>query len=335
MQSIAFLLSMALALTTTACVGAGNRVSPSNDVQPQEEGQIRFIRNTTYDGRVLSLDVVHQDESTTTLTTARNAVEVGEPVRPAMPAHAGWAWTLVNTAQDSTTYAYAAVSWANDDPTDYLAAGYWMHFPGHPPDPAMAEAAGFIDGPELDVSNPPHLPVQGQATYSGLAGGIYRYKYGDNWGAQLAGTFAVEGYAATVTLSADFSDNTLHGCIGCQGDIAIARSHLHLILGDRLRQLSALPTDYELHLDAVSFNPDDGTFEHPAVTVKHPERTVTQSEGFWGGQFSNLPDADGNPRLVAGFSDAGFEEADGSSGSFWGMFNGLSTSWLAGASAAP
>ena len=101
-----------------------------------------------------------------------------------------------------------------------------------------------------------------------------------------------------------------------------------------MRELKALPTDYELHLGAVAFNPD-GTFELPDVTVMHPERTITQSEGFWGGGFSNIPDSAGNPRLVAGFSDAEFEEADGSLGSFWGMFNGLSTSWLAGENEEP
>ncbi len=147
-------------------------------------------------------------------------------------------------------------------------------------------------------------------------------------------TYGVEEHAATVTLTADFSANTLSGCIGCQGDIAIRRLHLHDLLGDEVRQLEALPTDYELHLGTVTFNPD-GTFELPDVTVMHPERTITQSEGFWGGGFSNTPDSAGNPRLVAGFSDAEFEEADGSRGSFWGMFNGLSTTWLTGESQEP
>ena len=90
--------------------------------------------------------------------------------------------------------------------------------PGHPPDLSAVEATGFIDGPEIDVSNPPQMPVQGQATYGGPAGGIYRYQYGDSWG-ELAGTLGVEEYEAIVTLTADFSDNTLSGCIGCQGDI--------------------------------------------------------------------------------------------------------------------
>ena len=331
MKLTAFLFSILVALTTVGC-GGGGRLPVPDDTQ--DEGQIRFIRNTTFDGQVLSVKVVHEDESVTELTTARNAVDNGRPFRPAMPDHSGWSWTFINTAQGSTTYAYAAISWTNDDPTDYLAAGYWLHFPGHPPDLSAVEAAGFIDGPEIDVSNPPQMPVQGQATYGGPAGGIYRYQYGDNWG-ELAGTRGVEEYEAIVTLTADFSANTLSGCIGCQGDIAIRRSHLHNLLGDEVQHLEAPPTNYELRLGAVSFNPDDGTFEHTDVTVMHPERAITQSEGLWGGQFSNIPDPTGNPRLVAGFSAAGFEEADGSRGSFWGMFNGLSASWVAGESQEP
>ena len=331
MKPIALLFSIVLALTTTACIGGGSRRMPLSD-DTQDEGRIRFERNTTYDGQVLG--ILGEDEGRPTLTTARNSVDNGQSFRPRMPGHSGWSWTLLNTAQNSTTYAYAVISWANDDPTDYLAAGYWIHFPSHPPGYATVQAAGFIDGPEIDPASPPQLPMQGQATYSGFAGGTYFYLYGEGWGEDLAGTYGVEEYAATVTLTADFSANTLGGCIGCQGDIAIRRSHLHDLLGDEVRELKALPTDYELHLGAVAFNPD-GTFELPDVTVMHPERTITQSEGFWGGGFSNIPDSAGNPRLVAGFSEAEFEEADGSLGSFWGMFNGLSTSWLAGENEEP
>ena len=331
MKFAAFFFSVILAMATTACMDSNRRMPAIGDTQAmddaREEGQIRFERNTAYDGQVLS--ILGEDGGRPTLTTARNAVDAGEPYRPIMPGHSGWSWTLLNTAQNSTTYAYAAISWSNDDPTDYLAAGYWIHYPGYPPDYTMIEAAGFIDGPEIDPVSPPQLPIEGQANYRGLAGGSYRYLYGASWGNYLIGSYGIEEYAATVTLTADFSANTISGCIGCQGDIVIQRTHLHDLLGDHVRRLRAPPTDYELHLGAVSFNPD-GTFELPEVTVMHPERTITQSEGFWGGGFSSIPDAAGNPRLVAGFSNARFEEADGSRGSFWGMFNGLSTTWLNG-----
>lgn len=134
--------------------------------------------------------------------------------------------------------------------------------------------------------NPPDLPLQGQAAYEGDVGGVVRYRYGDSWSEALAGTLGLEEVTATVTLSADFAANTLSGCIGCAGDIVVRPSQLRQFLGDEALALQAMPTDYELHFGAVAFNPDDGTFESPDVTIRHPARTVTHAQGFWGGQFS-------------------------------------------------
>ena len=144
MKFAVFSFSVILALTTIACTGSGRRMPLPDELQ---EGRIRFERNTNYDGQVLS--ILGEDGGRPTLTTARNAVDAGEPFRPLMPGHSGWSWTLLNTAQNSTTYAYVVISWANDDPTDYLAAGYWIHFPSYPGQYATVEAAGFIDGPEI------------------------------------------------------------------------------------------------------------------------------------------------------------------------------------------
>ena len=84
----------------------------------------------------------------------------------------------------------------------------------------------------------------------------------------------------------------------------------------------ALPTDYELHFGVTDINPN-GSFVNTDVTVVHPERTVTESSGSWDGRLSNQPDADGNPRLVAGSTDVEFVEADGSVGEFRSLFTAL------------
>lgn len=60
------------------------------------------------------------------------------------------------------------------------------------------------------------------------------------------------------------------------------------------------------------------------MVLRHPERTVTRSEGHWGGAFSSRRDTDGNPRLAAGFSAVDFEQSDGARGEFFGSFLGLS-----------
>lgn len=77
--------------------------------------------------------MVHPDDNITTLTTARNAVDGGKTHRPCLPGHSGRGWALANTAQDSTTYAYALIAWDNDDPTDYWQPATGCTFPAIPP----------------------------------------------------------------------------------------------------------------------------------------------------------------------------------------------------------
>ena len=129
-------------------------------------------------------------------------------------------------------------------------------------------------------------------------------------------------FSAPIELRANFPEATMTGCIGCTGDIEVETLHLWPAVAWRGPDPDALPTDYEVHLGPAPFNPD-GTFSNSALSVRHPERSVTQTEGVWGGQFSNVPDRDGNPRRVVGFGGVRFDEADGSIGSFEGIFSAL------------
>ena len=145
---------------------------------------------------------------------------------------------------------------------------------------------------------------------------------GSDWGAN-EGAFVIDEYQGAVTLTADFADGTLRGCVGCVGDLVTRRAHFRVFLGEQLIDVQAVAADYEIHL-ATAILREDGMFERDRVTVRHPERTITESEGAWGGALSSRQDADGNPRLVAGFSGASFKESDGSEGEFFGSFLGLS-----------
>ena len=64
-----------------------------------------------------------------------------------------------------------------------------------------------------------------------------------------------------------------------------------------------------------------GAFRDDAVTVAHPGRAIVRSAGTWQGQFSNVPDVDGNPRRAVGSTDVLFAEDDGSHGRFTGIFH--------------
>ena len=154
--------------------------------------------------------------------------------------------------------------------------------------------------------------------------GSYSYVAGTD-GGEDEGAYVIDEYEGVITMTADFARNAVRGCIGCEGGLVTRRAHFGIFLGDEVRDVQSIATDYELHLGEALFNPD-GTFEQAEVTVKHPERTVTHSEGHWGGTLSSIPDQEGNPRLVAGFSDAEFEESDGGAGAFVGSFVALSES---------
>ena len=316
MKSIPLLLVMSLLLT--ACMGSGGSGSP--DGVP-----IKLERNTEFDGENLRFFVNLDDGTEASVNTTDHVYHVQPGVTP-VPGHQARAWTFLKITDDGTSVAHALVSWDPDDPADYLMAGWWAEFPGQKPllsfeDPRL-ELFALIDGPALDHGVAPQLPVDGAASYAGPAGGLYLYETGSGWG-ENEGDFVLEEYQGTITLTADFQDGTLKGCIGCVGDLVTQRGHFGAFLGQELIDAQGIAKDYEIHL-ATAIIREDGRFDRDRLTLKHPDRTITLSDGYWGGSFSSRQDTDGNPRLVAGFSNVSFEESDGSAGALWGSFVALS-----------
>ena len=318
MKQTTTLLGIVLVLSATAC--------SRHDDPPQtvDEGTIDFVRNSEFSGPRLRVFLTLEDGSEVSVNTTDDAVGTRPAVTP-IPGHQAQNWTFIKDAEDGTSVAYAVVSWDVADPADYLMVGWWAQFPGqHLPVLLFRKSIRYaiVDGPEQDPSTPPQLPLEGQATYIGQAGGLYAYVPGSDWG-EHEGSYVLDEYEGAITITADFADSTLSGCIGCAGDLVTRRAHFGVFLGDEVRDIQAVAADYELHFGATSFNPD-GTFEHTGVEVRHPARMVAYSEGHWGGWLSNIPDQAGNPRLVAGFNSADFEESDNSVGTFVGTFVALS-----------
>ncbi len=280
---------------------------------------------TSFVDGVLSIDVPIAGNRTLTLDTVRDLERTWGLYlpRPVQPGHSSREWMLANNHHDGRVLLYALASWNETDPADYLAAGWWLLYPPdvHFRDFESADRGVFLDGPELDPSRPPDLPLAGKATYSGGMGGLYTYNYGRSWGS-LDGSAEVTEFAGPVLLTADFDSNRLTGCLGCAGPIETAPGrHLFPAVPWGADDPTALPTDYEVRFEA-SFD-TGGSFENSAVTVTHPERVIVSSAGTWQGQFSNMPDAGGNPRRVVGSTDALFAEEDGSHGRFTGIFDAL------------
>ncbi len=307
---------IALALALAAC--------SSGSMEKVESGH-----STSFDGEVLRIEFEREDGGKERFSALRDRWYAWSWV-PFLPNHSGRRWVMGKTNREGTSIAYALVSWDNDEPTDYLAAGYWMRFDGFDRDRGLPIAAAdlvmFIDGSEIDSATPPELPVSGTASYTGQAGGIYTYSYGGDW-TGYDGPDVGEEFYGPMTVEANFDDMTIAGCIGCDGDLWIEREHLYGVLGWRTREPLAMPTDYEIQFAPTEIEPE-GNFLGEDVTVTHPTRTVTHSSGEWDGSFSNQPADDGNPRFVAGIASAEFMEDDGSEGAFKSIFIAVHPSLL-------
>ena len=313
MKPVHVLLVFVLALA--ACV--------YQDDEPAEN-YIQLKRNTEFDDAKLRLFVTLADGTVVSVNTTDDVFQALPGVTP-VPNHQARALTFFKETKDDTSVAHALLSWNPDEPADYLVFGWWTQFHDqHLPELSFegAERFAIVDGPELDHGVVPQLPDAGTVTYEGPAGGLYSYLAGSDRG-EHEGSFVIDEYQGTITLTADFMDGTVRGCIGCVGDLVTQRAHFGAFLGRKLIDMQTVATDYELHL-ATAIIREDGMFERDRITIWHPTRTITHVEGSWGGTMSSRPDMDGNPRLAAGFNGVYYEESDGSWGEFSGSFLGLS-----------
>ena len=177
-----------LGLTLGGCTGGNEDEAgplppveiPALTPEPQP-----FRTGTSFVDGVLSIDVPTSDGRIRTLDTVLNLEWTSELFlpRPVQPDHSSREWILANNHYGGRVFLYALVSWNDADPTDYLAAGWWLTYPPDVPFSAFEAATRgvFLDGPELDPANPPDLPLTGTASYSGGMGGLYTYSYGRAW----------------------------------------------------------------------------------------------------------------------------------------------------------
>ena len=311
MKPLPILLVLALALT--ACAN-----------NPPRQEAFKLEQNTKFDGETLRFFVRLDSGAVATVNTNDDVIEMLPGATP-MPGHRAQAYTFLKVKKEGTSLSHALLSWDPDNPADYLVFGWWAEFVGqHPPGLSLADAErwALVDGPELDHGIVPEVPVEGTATYLGQAGGLYRFVPGGEPGEDFENV-VLEEYQGTITLTADFFDGTVKGCIGCTGDIVTRRAHFGVILGEEVDAPEGTAKDFELHLTSAIIR-EDGHFVRNRVILKHPELTITKSDGYWAGALSSRQDTDGNPRLAAGFSYVDFEQSDGTEGEFYGSFLGLS-----------
>ena len=279
--------------------------------------------STTFDGQRLTLRVQREDGSVLTLDSASDTID-SYAINSLIPGHDGRDWVQLDVTAGGTTLAYTAATWSNSDPTDYLAGGYWIHAAGDVLGGSVTgvEVGAFIDGPELAIGNPPTMPMQGTASYNGLAEGVYAARYGDVPGQSLPpGSTEVGVWSSTIGLTADFVASTISGCIGCQTSVYVTGVYQDAATGEA-GDFADVATAYRVHLGAASFD-SNGTFRNRDVSVSLAGVPLSGS-GAWGGQFSNIPDGNGDPRLVAGTAGGEFTVPGGGEGAFVGAYFGTS-----------
>lgn len=216
---------------------------------------------------------------------------------------------MVDYTPAGTTGTYVIVSWDSTDTTDYLAGGYWLHWTGDilSDNYFLSEGGAFVDGPELNLSHRPDMPIAGSATYVGGAEGLYASVAGTDFGPARQGKSELGIFEGDMRLTANFAAQTIGGCVGCNGGI----------------YLQGTPSDYLIRLGDAPFD-NRGLYRGSSVTVEHPDLQIIHSSGAWGGMFSSVPDAGGDPRLVAWTLGGEVGTAGGSVAAFVGAYYALS-----------
>ena len=267
--------------------------------------------STEFDGRNVRVTIQRTDGSQLAFDGATDRIG-GEPHPPVLPGYSYRSDALLTSTATTLSVAAVYTNWNNADSTDYLAGGYWMHLERRTDTLEItgADIGAFVDGPELSRVAPT-LPRLGTARYLGRAGGVYAYEAGRST--------EVGEFDTDAQLTANFASNTISGCLGCMEGVTIWG--VETDANGNASEFGDETVPVRLRLGETDIRPD-GSFRAPNVRLEGEDRTVTHTDGSWGGQFSNIPVQTGEPRLVAGTAGAEWTEADGSMGVFVGAWFG-------------
>ena len=290
--------------------------SVTQSSNPGRGGISSDAATAAFNGQDVQVTIARLDGSTFVLDTSED-VFLKSPFASDIPelphGQAAYIGELTNT---SFYLAYVGVSWANT--SDFLAGGYWMRGNGINTSSSSFEMGAFVDGPE--ISGPTTLPALGTASYQGTAQGFYHHTYGTRTSANIpTGTQEIGEVTGTITLSVDFGNRTIDGCVGCTEYSRV--TGVAVDPQGRTYEFDDALIAYQVVYGPTAIK-SDGTFRDSAVRLVNPAHPIHTSSGSWGGQFSNIPDAAGDPRLVTGTGGGVYTHADGGHGVWIGAFFG-------------
>ncbi len=265
-----------------------------------------------FDGDNPSVTITREDGSTLIL----NKIVGSEELTRVLPGYTFQGDAVLHLEDDSLSLAGIYTNWNSRDHNDFLAGGYWMHIEGNISEfiasdedleLSDAEFGAFIDGPEISTDSP-DLPTSGTAAYRGNAAGLFVYE-GTGSIPDQAGEFSTD-----VSLTANFNSNMISGCMGCANGVYVVAftKDGQTIKGTQPYKLTLKPTDIT----------GNGSFVGDNIVVLRNDIPTPSTTGSWGGQFSNIPTDDGDPRLAAGTAAAAWTETSGAEGAFIGAWFG-------------
>ena len=339
----ALLAFLAFASLTLAACGGGGGGGGSVDAQAQNfrtaatalpkfgsvtqssnvdaNGRTTDQASVTFDGTTAEVTVDQADSPTFSFDSSDDAWRTGTIASTASyvpPGQTDVRYSYhIHEASESLFFAsYIERGWG--DSTNWYVRGYWLRGDSNPYLPeqeADVELGAYIDSPEIDSASPPTLPSAGTAMYAGDAKGVYYHN-------TAGGGKEIGQYIGDMTLNIDFATGVLDYCTGCTEDTLLYGTFVsadgEVTRFDGVRN--------ELIYRATAVVQSDGTFETQNATltrtVDSQRSPVASSSGTLGGTFSNIPDAEGNPRAVMGTGGGEYSYENGDSGAWVGSFIG-------------
>ena len=273
---------------------------------------------TSFDGSVLTLTVTDGNGDEDLSLNSRDHTYYalsGTALADDEDAAAGisvGAWVLARQTSGTVTVAVAYTAWEDADSTNYLAGGYWVTASDDGVGAVDLDLGAFFDWGDGSGFN--HgvdgwtKPTSGTANYTGAAQGSYMYEGTEPENNDLG------IWTGGLKLDANFSADTIDGCVGCTGVEAIYHySALNDLTEDEGTQFNG-----SIEFDQIMSIPSDGTFKG---TLQVVGTGITALSGNWGGVFSDNNDMNTVPGAVGGTLGGNFRDGDGE-GAFVGMFVG-------------
>ena len=283
------------------------------------DGRTTDQASVTFDGTTAEVTVTQADSSTFSFDSSDNAWDSGvisPATDPVPPGQTDVRYSYhIHEASESLFFAsYIERGWG--DSTNWYVRGYWLRGDSNPYlQEADVELGTYIDSPEIDSASPPTLPSAGTATYAGDANGVY-YHNVEGGGREIG------QYIGDMTLNIDFATGALDYCTGCTRGTLLYGTYVSA--DGEVTRFGEVPN--ELIYRATAVVQSDGTFETQNATLTRTDNSlrspVATSSGTLGGTFSNIPDADGNPRAVMGTGGGEYSYENGDNGAWVGSFIG-------------